>query len=316
MKIIFMGTPDFAVETLEALIRAGHQVVLAVTQPDQPKGRKKSLQFPAVKQAALAHNIEVYQPQRVRRPECIAYLKNYEPELIVVAAFGQILPQAILSMPAYGCINVHASLLPKYRGAAPIQWAILNGEETAGVTIMQMDSGIDTGDMLEKAEIPLAADETGGSLFEKLAALGAALCVQTIEKIKNGTAVRTKQDEALATQVGMITKEMGCIDWKCPAVSIERLIRALDPWPSAFTYLHGKTFKIWQANVLAGGDPNEAGTILACEKNSLLVQTGEGILSLKEVQLEGKKRMSIDAFLRGCPLEKGMVFGMHENMHA
>lgn len=316
MKIIFMGTPDFAVETLEALVRAGHQVVLAVTQPDQPKGRGKSLQFPAVKQAALAHNIEVYQPKRVRRPECIAYLKNYEPELIVVAAFGQILPPAILSMPKYGCINVHASLLPKYRGAAPIQWAILNGEDMAGVTIMQMDSGIDTGDMLEKAQIPLAADETGGSLFNKLAALGAALCVQTIEKIENGTAVRAKQDEALATQVGMITKEMGRIDWNCPAVQIERLIRALDPWPSAFTHLHGKTLKIWRAKVLAGGDPKEAGTIVSCEKNSLLVQTGEGILSLKEVQLEGKKRMPIDAFLRGYPVEKGMALGMHENMHA
>lgn len=304
-----MGTPDFAVGALEALIAAGHEIVLAVTQPDQPKGRGKSVKFPPVKEAALAHNIEVYQPKRVRRPECVEYLRAYEPEIIIVAAFGQILPKEILEMPKYGCVNIHASLLPKYRGAAPIQWAVINGEKTAGVTIMQMDEGVDTGDMLETAELTLSDDETGGSLFEKLADLGAKLCVQTIAHIQDGTVTRTRQDESKATHVGMISKSMGCIDWQEPAVRIERLIRGLNPWPSAFTELDGRTFKIWKADVVEGGDPSQAGCVAVSDKNKLVVQTGDGQLSLIEVQLEGKKRMTIDAFLRGCPVKAGTKLG-------
>ena len=195
MKLIFMGTPDFAVHTLDALVDAGHEVVLVVTQPDKPKGRGKAVQYSAVKTAAFAHGLEVYQPKRIREPECIAYLRTFDADLMVVAAFGQILPKEILEMTAYGCINVHASLLPKYRGASPIQWAVINGDHTTGVTIQQMDIGIDTGEILAKTEVPLAPEETGGSLFEKLAQAGASLCVQTISHIQDGTVTRTRQDE-------------------------------------------------------------------------------------------------------------------------
>lgn len=308
MKIIFMGTPDFAAVILESLIQAGHETVLAVTQPDKPKGRGKSVQFSAVKSAALAHNIEVYQPKRIREPECAAYLKKYDADIMVVAAFGQILPEEILNMPRYGCVNVHASLLPKYRGAAPIQWAVINGDEKTGVTTMQMDAGIDTGDMLEKTEVMLAEDETGGSLFDKLSAAGAALCVQTLAHMEDGTVTRTKQDESQATYAGMIKKNMGIIDWTKPAAETERLIRGLNPWPSAFTALGTKTLKIWKADVLEGGDASLAGTVVVSDKKHLVVQTGEGQLSLKEVQLEGKKRMPVEAFLRGYPVETGTVF--------
>ncbi len=308
-----MGTPDFAAVTLEALIGAGHEVVLVVTQPDKPKGRGKSMQFPAVKTAALAHNIEVYQPKRIREPECVEYLKTYQPDIMVVAAFGQILSEEVLGLPPYGCINVHASLLPKYRGAAPIQWAVINGEKTTGVTIMQMDAGIDTGDIILAMELPLAQDETGGSLFEKLSHAGAKLCVEALAQIEVGTATRTKQDETAATHVHTISKQMGQIDWGQPAVRIERLVRGLDPWPSAFTFLDGRTLKIWKAAALglegAAGGGQPAGCIVQADKKQLIVQTGEGVLALLEVQLEGKKRMPADAFLRGCPLEAGKQLG-------
>lgn len=305
MKIIFMGTPDFSVPILEALIQAGHEVVLAVTQPDKPKGRGKSVQFSPVKTAALAHQIKVYQPKRIREPECVDYLKTFGADIMVVAAFGQILSKEILTMPKYGCVNVHASLLPKYRGASPIQWAVINGDKATGVTTMQMDAGIDTGDILEKTEIPLAEDETGGSLFDKLSEAGARLCVQTIAHMQDGTVKRTKQEDAQATHVGMITKQMGMIDWTRPAVQIERLIRGLNPWPSAFTLLDGKMLKIWKAAVLQGADTGRAGRVVCADKHRLIVQTGEGQLSLLEVQLEGKKRMQIDAFLRGFPVMQG-----------
>ncbi|MBO5303079.1 MAG: methionyl-tRNA formyltransferase [Lachnospiraceae bacterium] len=309
MRVIFMGTPDFAVGTLEEIIKAGHEVVLAVTQPDKPKGRGKAMQAPPVKECALSHNIEVYQPKRVREPECIAYLAKYEPEIIIVAAFGQILPKEILDMPKYGCVNVHASLLPKYRGAAPIQWAVINGDKVSGVTTMRMDVGLDTGDMIEKAEVELLADETGGSLFDRLAEIGAKLCVHTMESIKEGTATYTPQQEEEATHVGMISKQMGNINWEDSAVVIERLIRGLNPWPSAYTRLNGKTLKIWKAVVEDGGDKSLAGTVCAVNKKELKVQTGEGILSLQEVQLEGKKRMDVEAFLRGYEVKAGLKLG-------
>lgn len=305
MRIIFMGTPDFAVGTLEKIIEAGHDVALVVTQPDKPKGRGKSMQFPPVKECALEHGIEVYQPKRVRTPESIAFLQQYQPDMIVVAAFGQILTKEILDMPQYGCINVHASLLPKYRGAAPIQWAVINGDEYSGVTIMRMDVGIDTGDMIAKEEVRLAEDETGGSLFDRLADTGAKLCVRTMEQIANGTAVYTPQKEEEASHVSMITKEFGRIDWNQPAAVIERLIRGLNPWPSAYTHLNGKSFKIWRASILAESSQNAPGTVVKVTKKELWVQTGEGILSLLEVQLEGKKRMAVDAFLRGYEVAEG-----------
>lgn len=309
MKVIFMGTPVFAVETFHAILEAGHEVVLAVTQPDRPRGRGKAMSFSPVKEAAVERGIPVFQPDRIRKPENVEFLRQYPADIIVVAAFGQILPREILDMPRYGCINVHASLLPRYRGAAPIQWAVINGDKRAGVTIMQMDEGLDTGDMLRQTSVELAADETGGSLFDRLAGEGAALCVQVMEEIQKQTAVRTPQDEAKATHVGMITKEMGDVDWRRPAEELERLIRGLNPWPSAYTYLNRKTFKLWRARVVPDeGQKAAPGTVIRAE-GAIAVQTGKGVLELLEVQLEGKKRMSAEAFLRGYHLETGIVLG-------
>lgn len=305
MRVIFMGTPDFAVGTLEAIIAAGHEVVLAVTQPDKPKGRGKAMQFPPVKETALAHGIEVYQPKRVREPECIAFLREHQPDIIIVVAFGQILTKEILDMPKYGCVNVHASLLPKYRGAAPIQWAVINGDSVTGVTTMRMDAGIDTGDMIDKVEVPLSEEETGGSLFERLAEAGAALCVETMRKIENGTAVYTKQQEVHATHTAMIHKKFGKLDWERPAIELERLIRGLSPWPSAYTGIGDKTLKIWKAAVIDGGDTSKAGLVVKASGEDFWIQTSEGILALKEVQLEGKKRMPVSDFLRGYQIPEG-----------
>ena len=308
MRVIFMGTPDFAVGTLEEIIRAGHEVVLTVTQPDKPKGRGNAMQFPPVKECALAHEIPIFQPKKIREEENVAYLREFQPDIIVVAAFGQILPKSILDMPKFGCINVHASLLPKYRGAAPIQWAIINGDEVTGVTIMRMDVGLDTGDMIAKKEIVIAKDETGGSLFDKLAQIGAQLCVETMETIEAGKAEYTPQNHEEATHVSMINKELGLIDWNKSATELEHLIRGLNPWPSAFTKLDGKTFKIWKAKVVSKAGEKPAGTIIRVAKDALEVQTGNGVLSLLEVQLEGKKRMEVGAFLRGYAVQEGTVF--------
>ena len=312
MRVIFMGTPDFSVGALKAIVEAGHEVVLAVTQPDKPKGRGKAMQFPAVKDAALELGIEVYQPRRVKEPECIEYLRTYQPEIIIVAAFGQLLPKEILDMPKYGCVNIHASLLPKYRGAAPIQWAVINGERVTGVTTMRMDVGLDTGDMIDQAEVELAADETGGSLFDRLSIVGAKLCVETMKHIEEGTAVYTKQNEAESTSTKMIHKKFGKIDWNLPAVAIERLIRGLNPWPSAYTQLDGKTLKIWQASVVSGGDAFMAGSVVKASGEELLIQTGDGILALQEVQLEGKKRMAVADFLRGYKIIEGTYLTAEE----
>ena len=299
MRVVFMGTPDFAAGILEAVVLAGHEVVLAVSQPDKPKGRGKALQFPPVKEYAISQGIEVYQPRKVREAECVEFIRERQPEIIVVAAFGQILPKELLDLPKYGCINVHASLLPKYRGAAPIQWAVINGDKVSGVTIMRMDVGLDTGDIIETAETEISPEETGGSLFDKLEKLGAKLLVETMEKIENGTARYTKQEESQASHVGMIDKSMGDIDWKKSAVEIENLIRGLNPWPSAYTRLNGKTLKIWNALPEPGGEPQKAGCVYLVNKKELKIHTGDGVLSLLEVQLEGKKRMDIPSFLRG-----------------
>lgn len=307
MRIIFMGTPDFSVGTLEALIVAGHEIVLAVTQPDKPKGRGKAMQFPPVKEAAIAHDIPVYQPTRIREPECIEYLKQYKPDIMIVVAFGQILPKELLELPVYGCVNVHASLLPKYRGAAPIQWAVINGEAVSGVTTMRMDEGLDTGDMIMKTEVTLDPKETGGSLFDRLAEEGAKLCVETVAAIEAGTATYTPQDHEAATLTRMIKKQLGDIDWTKSAREIECLIRGLNPWPSAYTKLGGKTLKIWDAEVVEVDAQAQPGVITKVGKKEVYVQTGDGQLSLKEVQLEGKKRMEIDAFLRGCQVSEGEV---------
>lgn len=306
MRVIFMGTPDFSVGTLEALIAAGHEVCLAVTQPDKPKGRGGKMQYTPVKEKALFYNIPVYQPKKVRDPECVEELRKYNADVMVVVAFGQILPKEILEMTPYGCINVHASLLPKYRGAAPIQWAIIEGEEVTGVTTMQMDEGLDTGDMILKTEVPVAADETGESLHDKLAAAGAALCVETLKALENGTAVREKQGESPTAYAKMLTKELGDIDWAEPAVKIERLVRGLNSWPGTYTHWNGKVMKIWRvAAETAETADVQPGTVVSVEKESFAVQTGDGVLRVLEVQMPGKKRMDAGAFLRGNTMEPG-----------
>ena len=307
MRIVYMGTPDFAVPTLESLIKGGHEVIAAVTQPDKPKGRGKAVLMTPVKEKALEYNIPVYQPVKARDPEFIALLEVMNPDVIVVVAFGQILPKAILDIPKYGCVNVHASLLPKYRGAAPIQWAVIDGEEVSGVTTMQMDEGLDTGDMLEKVEYVLDPKETGGSLFDKLSTLGGELILSTLEKLENGTITRTPQGDAVTSYAKMLQKSMGKIDWSMEAVKIERLIRGLNPWPSAYTSLKGKTVKIWAAEVEEGQPTGNPGRVTVT-KDQLLVECGEGFLSITELQLEGKKRMDTAAFLRGFTVEDQSVF--------
>lgn len=310
MRIIFMGTPDFAVGTLEALIEAGHEVLLVVTQPDKPRGRSGKLQFPPVKKAAEAHGIEVYQPERVRTKGSIEKLRKYRPDCIVVVAFGQILPREILEMPRYCCVNVHASLLPKYRGAAPIQWAVINGEKISGVTTMRMDEGLDTGDMILREEVELTPKETGGSLFDRLAQVGADLAVKTLQALEDGTARFTPQNHEEATQVGLIKKSLGELDFiQKSAVELERLVRGLNPWPSTYTYYRNKTLKIWKAVVKEGGSPAEAGRAVILGKNSFGIQTRDGILVPTELQLEGKKRMTTEAFLCGMKIAEGEYFG-------
>ena len=308
MKIIFMGTPDFSVGTLEALVEAGHEVVLAVTQPDKPKGRGKEMQFTPVKECAMKHGIPVFQPRRVREPECIEELRKYEADVMVVVAFGQILPKEILEMTEYGCINVHASLLPKYRGAAPIQWAIIDGEEVTGVTTMQMDEGLDTGDMLLKTIIPIEAKETGGSLFDKLAEAGAKLCVETLDGLVAKTIVPEAQGETPTAYAKQIKKELGDIDWTWDGKAIERLIRGLTPWPSAYSNWNGKQMKIWDAEITDGNTEETPGTIVKVEKDAFYVQTGNGLLKVCELQIPGKKRMDAGAFLRGYQVKAGEKF--------
>ena len=309
MKIVFMGTPDFAVGALEALVEAGHEVVAVVTQPDKPKGRGKEMQQTPVKTCAIKHNIEVFQPVKIKTPEAVEVLKQYGADLFVVAAFGQILSKEILDMPKFGCVNIHASLLPKYRGAAPIQWAILDGEKETGVTIMQMNEGLDTGDMLAKVTVPIEDTDTGESLFDKLAEAGAKLLIETIPQIEAGTIKPEVQDDSLSTYAKMIKKEMGLIDWKKEAVVLERLVRGMNSWPSAYTYLNGKTLKIWEASVEASTKTETFGSVVEVTKNAIKVQTGKDLLVLKQIQLEGKKRMDVTAFLLGYKIENGTILG-------
>ncbi len=306
MRIVFMGTPDFAACTLQAVYEAGHEVVLAVTQPDRPKGRGGKVSMSEVKQYAAEKDIAVYQPERIRDAAAVEELRRYAPELIVVAAFGQILPKEILEMPEYGCINVHASLLPRLRGASPIQTAILEGDSETGVTIQQMGEGLDTGDIISQRSIEIESDDTGGSLFDKLAKLGAELTVDTIAAIAEGRAQAVPQDEERATYAAKIDKKMGHIDYSRPAAEICRMIRALNPWPSAYTYIDGKIMKVWKAR--AGEDvKDEAGCVSEVTKDYVRVACSEGSLVLEEVQIEGKKRMTVHDLLLGYRIEKGTV---------
>ena len=310
MRLIFMGTPDFAVPSLQKLIDCGHEVCGVFTQPDKPKGRKYTLTPPPVKELALQRGLPVYQPNTLRTGEAYEILKELAPELIVVVAYGKLLPKEILELPPMGCVNVHGSLLPKYRGAAPIQWAVIDGEKESGVTIMQMDEGLDTGDMLLKGTVALEEKETSGSLFEKISALGASLCVEALEKLEKGELKPEKQGESTTEYAKMLTKEMGELDFRRSAAELERLIRGLNPWPSAYTRLGDKTLKIWAADVCGKKDEGAAcGEITEVAKDAFYVACGEGTLKITELQLQGKKRMDAAAFLRGYHLEPGQRLG-------
>lgn len=334
MKIVYMGTPDFAVAPLEAIIQAGHQVTAVVTQPDKQKGRGKEVQMTPVKECAIKYGIPVFQPVKIRETEAVAQLKQYPADIFVIAAFGQILSEEILNMPKYGCVNIHASLLPAYRGAAPIQWVILNGETQTGVTIMQMAKGLDTGDMLCKRVVPIDAKETGESLHDKLMEAGAQLVVEALPKIERGELVPEKQDDALSSYASRLTKSMGLIDWNKSAATLERLVRGLNSWPSAYTFYHGKTLKIWEADVLEGvddstdaanpkqeteaanslknnGENRQAvpGCVLNVDKDYFDVMCGQGLLRVRSLQLEGKKRVNVKDFLLGYEVKPGLRLG-------
>lgn len=308
MRVIFMGTPEFAVPTLTALIQE-HEVIAVFTQPDKPKGRGKAMTFPPVKEKAAEYQIPVYQPVRVREEAVIEEIREMAPDVIVVVAFGQILPESILNIPQYGCINVHASLLPKYRGAAPMQWAIIDGEKETGLTTMYMAKGLDTGDMILKEAIPIDSKETGETLHDKLSAMGGPLILETLRQLEAGTAPRIRQEDDLSCYAGMLHKEMGCIDWNQDAQAIERLIRGLNSWPSAYTYWNGRTLKIWDSDVVPYEGVEEPGTVIAREKQSFTVKCGKNGLKIQEVQLQGKKRMHTKDFLVGNQIEAGMRLG-------
>lgn len=308
MRIVFMGTPDFSVPTLETLVSSRHEVVGVVTQPDKPKGRGKEIQMSPVKECALKHGIPVYQPVRAREESFVEEMRALNPDVMVVIAFGQILSQELLDLPKFGCVNIHASLLPKYRGASPIQWAVINGDEETGITTMQMAAGMDTGDILETAVIKLDPKETGGSLFDRLSLMGGDLILSTLDGLEKGTIKAVPQDDAQATYVKKIPKSMGEIDWTMSAAEIERLVRGLNPWPSAYTHWNGKMLKIWEAEVLSqaeGGEERAPSEVLEADHDTLKIQTGDGVLKITSLQLEGKKRMDVASFLRGYPVAVG-----------
>ena len=308
MKIVYMGTPDFAVAPLEAILKAGHEVTAVVTQPDRQKGRGREVQYSPVKECALSYGIPVLQHLKIKEKDAVEELRKYPADIFVVAAFGQLLSEEILNMPRFGCINIHASLLPAYRGAAPIQWCVINGEEKTGVTIMQMAKGMDTGDILLQKEVVLDEKETGGSLFDRLMETGAELIVEALPRIEAGELIPVVQKEELATYAGKITKDMGNIDFAKSAVTIERLIRGLNPWPSAFTHYKGKILKIWEADVVSecvNAENPVPGTVIAMDKESFTLATGEGALRIRSLQPEGKKRMSCAEFMRGYEVKVG-----------
>ena len=311
MRVIFMGTPDFSVPALEKL-NDEHEVLAVVTQPDKPKGRSGKLIACPVKEKALELGLKVLQPERARDEAFISEIKALNPDMIIVIAYGQILPGKILELPKYGCVNVHASLLPKYRGAAPIQWAVINGDKVSGVTTMLMNEGLDTGDILLAKEVELKYDETGGSLFERLSSIGAGLMLETITGLENGEITPIPQDDSKASKVGLLTKAMGELDFNKSSRELERLVRGLDPWPGAFTYIDGKKLSIWKCSAVETPQDTEidyCGAVTAVGKDYIDISCREGDLRLIEVQLEGKKRMSVRDFLNGFEVKRGDKLG-------
>lgn len=307
MRIIFMGTPDFAVHSLKALLTQ-HEVVAVVTQPDKPKGRGKKMLFTPVKEYALEQGLSVYQPQRVREDGFFEILESYQPDLIAVTAFGQILPESILNLPKYGCINVHGSLLPKYRGAAPMQWAMIDGDEMTGITTMYMAKGMDTGDMLLTCEVPILPEDDFGALHDKMAEAGAQLLLDTIKGLEEGSLTRIEQNHDLATHAPMLTKETGHIDWSKKSGEILCLMRGLSPAPGAFTLYEDVPLKLFGAVALADDSKAQPGEIIQVNKKSFVVKTGDGALEVTQVQAQGGKRMPTDAYLRGHAMIEGTLF--------
>lgn len=307
MKLVFMGTPDFAVESFKALVEAGHEVVLAVTQPDKPKGRGHKMAPPPVKEYAQSQNIEVYQPLSVKTDEAFEKLSDTNADAFIVAAYGQILPEKILNLPKYGCINVHASLLPKYRGAAPIQWSIAHGEKVTGVTTMQMDKGLDTGDMLLKAEVEITEEETGETLHDKLASVGGKVLLETLEKIENGTIEPTPQDNALSCYAPMLSKETSKIDFSKTASEVFNLIRAMNPYPAAHTLYMDNRMRVFRSEIVNYIGSEVCGTILDVLSDGILVKCSDGAVKITEMQFDGKKRMAVSEYLKGNKICSGEV---------
>lgn len=309
MRIVFMGTPDFAVQSLNALVAAGHDVAAVITQPDRPKGRGNKLAFPEVKTRALELGLPVHQPLKVKDESFLELLRGYAPDVIVVVAYGRILPESVLELPPYGCINVHGSLLPAYRGAAPIQRAVFDGCTQSGVTIMQMDAGMDTGDMLLQGSLPITAEDTSGTMFEKLAVLGGRLLTEALEQLQQGTIQRQKQQEEAATYAARILKEDEQIHWDWTADQIFCQIRALSPAPGAYTMWNGQRLKIWKSRLHDTHTDQKPGTIVEIGKDYLLVQTGQGCLEITELQPAGKKAMPAKAFCNGTGIAAGTCLG-------
>ena len=307
LKTIFMGTPDFAVPCLEVL-QAKTEVLAVITQPDRPKGRGHNLQASPVKQKALEYNLPVLQPEKIKTEEFTAELERLQPDLIVVVAFGQILSQRILDIPPLGCVNVHASLLPRYRGAAPIHWSIINGEKETGVTTMLMDAGLDTGDMLLKDKVTITEEMTTEELHDQLMAIGGKLLAETIDGLANGTITPEKQDDSISNYAGMLNKETGHIDWSKSAVEIHNLIRGLNSWPVAWSMKDGKNYKFWRTKVENRNSDKAPGTVVELRKNSFCLATGEGLLEVLEIQPPSKKRMSAGDLLRGHGVAVGDIF--------
>ncbi|MBB3110468.1 methionyl-tRNA formyltransferase [Paenibacillus phyllosphaerae] len=309
MRIVFMGTPSFAVPSLEALLAAGHEIAAVVTQPDRPKGRKKVMTPPPVKEAALLRGLAVYQPEKLRGSDTVQAIAELAPDLIVTAAYGQILPKAVLEIPRLGCINVHGSLLPKYRGGAPIQRSIINGESVTGVTIMYMAEGLDTGDMISRVEIPINDEDNSGTIFEKLSASGAELLMATLPALEAGTVQAEKQNEAEATYAPNLTRDDERIDWAKPARAIFNQVRGLSPMAGAFTLLGGEPFKVWGCAPQAKDSDYAPGTVVAADDKGIVVQTGEGSLVLHVIQPAGKKAMPVAEWLKGTKLAPGTQLG-------
>lgn len=307
MRIIFMGTPEFACPTLQKLLDRGEDVVAVVTQPDRPKGRGQQTLPPPVKVLAERHGIPVMQPLKVRVPEVVESIRALEPDLIVVVAFGQILPKSLLDIPRYGCINVHASLLPRWRGAAPLNWCIINGETETGVTTMMMDVGLDTGDMLVKKSTPIDPDENTQSLHDRLSVVGAEALSETLDLLKTGKLVREKQDDALTCYAPMLKKEDGLIDWSRGPQAIRNLVRGMTPWPGAFSFLDGKMLKIYRVET-AGGE-GTPGSVIRAGREGLEVACNGGSIVIEELQLEGKKRLPAGDFLAGYKIAPGSILG-------